>query len=253
MAGTAVQAQEPASLRGRVADTDGRHVAAALIAVRGTSAYTLSDSAGRFSVTQIPPGEHVIVVTQLGYSAVQLRRTFAAGAVVQADVLLQLEPLRGDTITAAAPGLTRLNPQLEGFHERRSRGNGYFYTRTDIARMQPQLFTDVLRRVPGMHLQPVEGPYGTSYVVQLRRATGASGARPCPVLFVVNGVPFPVSADVGINTFIRPEDVAAVEVYSGAAGLPPQFSSTGNNSRCGVVVIWTGNERGAPGGGRDAQ
>jgi hypothetical protein len=55
----------------------------------------------------------------------------------------------------------------------------------------------------------------------------------------MNGMPFPMTSDGVINSFIGPEEVEAVEVYTGTSQIPPQFNST--NARCGVVVIWTLN------------
>ena len=59
--------------------------------------------------------------------------------------------------------------------------------------------------------------------------------------------PFPIGPDNSINNYVVPDDLAGVEVYSGASRVPPQFNSGPQNSRCGVVVIWTFNGRGRPG------
>jgi hypothetical protein len=105
--------------------------------------------------------------------------------------------------------------------------------------MQPRRFTDVLRRVPGVQIQMMPGPFEMGEMVRMSRTTGVTGTRPCPVLFYINGSPFPVTGDIPINHYIAPEEVAAVEIYSGMSQIPPQFNSSLHNARCGVIVIWT--------------
>jgi hypothetical protein len=83
---------------------------------------------------------------------------------------------------------------------------------------------------------PREGPFGPSYAVQSTRADGVDGGRGCQVLFYVNGIPFPVTSDLEINHYVAPDEVAAVEIYTGASQIPPQFNSSTLNARCGVVV-----------------
>jgi hypothetical protein len=57
--------------------------------------------------------------------------------------------------------------------------------------------------------------------------------------YYVNGSPFPLAGDISINHFIAPDDVAAMEVYTGSSQIPPEFNSSLYGSRCGVVAIWT--------------
>ena len=138
-------------------------------------------------------------------------------------------------------GERAVSPALRGFEARRAHGNGYFFNRQEITRMQARVFTDVLRRVPGVNVQPISGPHGSGDVVRMSRTIGVMGARACPVLYYMNGTPFPVTGDVPINTYIVPEDVAAIEIYNGMSQIPPEFSSSLHNARCGVIVIWTLN------------
>jgi hypothetical protein len=52
-------------------------------------------------------------------------------------------------------------------------------------------------------------------------------------------MPLQVAGDMSINQYVTPEDVIAIEVYSGSSQIPPEFLSNLLNSRCGVIVIWT--------------
>jgi len=152
-------------------------------------------------------------------------------------VTLAAVPLPLETVTVT--GDTMIVPGMRGFQERKERGTGKFFTREDIERMQVRLFSDILRRVPGMQVQSANGSYGQGMSIQTGRTQGISGGRTCPVLFYVNGAPFPLTHDVAINNYVSPDEVAAVEVYTGTSQIPAQFSSSQYNARCGVVVIWT--------------
>ena len=237
-----VAAQEWGTLTGTVVGADSIPLADARIQVAGTGPTVASDRDGHFVLARVSPGTHVVEVRLLGYVGVLQRVEVGRGETVAVHIVLTLAPLplAGVAVEAEAARL----PAMRGFEERRAAGGGHFFNRAEIARMQPRVFTDVLRRVPGVQIQSVSGPFGPSDVIRMARTTGISGARACPVLFYVNGTPFPVTSDISINQYIVPEDVVAIEVYSGASQIPSQFQSNLLNARCGVIVIWTrvGNE-----------
>jgi hypothetical protein len=241
--GTLMPQQPAARLTGRITRSDGLPGAGAEILVTARPLQTLAASDGTYELRDIPAGPQRIEVKLIGHRTISLELDFETGAVVHRDLQLELEPIALDGVEARASN--PVSPALQGFNERRERGGGYFYSRDEITRMQARQFTDVLRRVPGATLQPVNGPFGTSYVLQLSRTSGITPL--CPVLYYMNGTPFPVGADNSINNFVVPDDVAGVEVYTGASRVPSQFNSGPQNSRCGVVVIWTFNGRGRPG------
>lgn len=231
-------AQAAGTVRGTVTVPDGSPLALARVSIAGTKLVTLTSLDGTFQIAGVPTGFQAIHVGMVGYGAVlfpvevqeadtvQVRVTLVVAAVTLAAV--EVEGERTPFVVA-----------MRGFEERRARGNGHYFNRMEIARMQAGSFTDVLRRVPGVQVQPVPGPFETGEAVRMSRTIGVMGARACPVLYFVNGSPFPVTGDIQINHFIAPEDVAAVEVYSGMSQIPPQFNSTQHNARCGVIVIWT--------------
>ncbi len=226
---TVASSQQPGALTGHVIDANKAPLRNAHARLLGTQLQTVTDGTGTFKLPAIAPGKYSLEIRMLGYTARVQPVEIAAGETV--DILMQLSivALQLDTMNiTAAP-----NPHLQGFEERRARGQGRYFTREQITKMSPRGLTDVLRRVPGFQLQAARN--GQGFSVQ----TGRTATRVCPVLYYLNGSPFPVSADMSINTFIDPDAVEAMEVYAGASQIPPQFNSAALNARCGVVVIWT--------------
>jgi hypothetical protein len=151
-------------------------------------------------------------------------------------VTLELDPVPVDAIEAT--GARARTPALEGFYARRDRGAGTYFTRREIEAMNAREVTDILRRVPGARVVMIQGPFGATNVLQLVRSQGTS-VRPCPISYYVNGVPFPVRYEIGIDAYVRAQDLEAMEVYSGTSRIPSEFTSAGQTSRCGVVAVWT--------------
>ncbi len=226
---TIAASQQPGAVTGHVIDANKAPLRNAHARLLGTRLQAVTDADGTFRLPAIAPGKYSIEIRMLGYTAKTQSIEIAPGETV--DILMQLSAVAVnlDTVSiTAAP-----NPHLQGFEERRARGQGRYFTREQITKMSPRGLSDVLRRVPGFQLQAARNSDGFS--VQ----TGRTGTRVCPVLFYLNGSPFPVSADMSINTFVDPDAVEAMEVYAGASQIPPQFNSAALNARCGVVVIWT--------------
>jgi hypothetical protein len=224
-------------LSGTVSTASGEPLASAQIIIVGTQIHGLTQQNGSFRIVGIPAGNQTVRVQHLGYRVAEATITLPAGETTNIAVRLEHEPIAVDGVDVEVrAGLT---PQMQGFYDRRSRGMGYFLTRSEIESMQVRQFTDVLRRVPGLQIGSVQGPMGASQVAQIGRTTGFMGQRSCVAQYYMNGVPFSVAQDIGINTYVRPEDIAGIEIYSGTSRIPPQFTTSQQASRCGVIVIWT--------------
>ena len=224
-------------LTGLVVGSDGTPLAQARIRIAGGTPLVLSGSDGRFTISAVRAGDQILEVRLIGYAAFEGLITVVAGQTLDVQVTLATAPIPLKAVEIK--GAPALRPALEGFERRRARGSGHFYNRAEIARMQPRVLTDILRRVPGVVLQPASGSFGSNEVVRMDRATGITGFRNCPVLFFINGMPFQVTGDLSINQYVAPEDVVAIEVYSGSSQIPPEFQANLLNARCGVIVIWT--------------
>ncbi|MGH7520910.1 MAG: carboxypeptidase regulatory-like domain-containing protein [Gemmatimonadales bacterium] len=228
------------AVRGNVTEHDGVPIALAQVRLMGGNRpqNAQTDSAGIFQIPRVAVGWYIVRVTMTGYSpamlpievhrdeTVELRVSLVAAAVALAPV----------EVTADAVPFVQA---LRGFQERRARAQGHFFNHEEIARMQVGRFTDVLRRVPGVQLVPVRGPFEMGEAVRMSRTIGVTGARACPVLYYINGSPFPVTGDIPIDHYIDPDDIAALEIYQGMSQIPAQFNSSSHNARCGVIVIWT--------------
>lgn len=233
-----LQAQRDGSVRGTVARGDSVPLPFAHVSVLGTKSTTRTDRTGGFHVVRVPSGTRVLHVSLAGYqevlTAVDVQPAETAEVrVVLAPAAVRLPPIE----VIGAP--EHFVPAMRGFEERRARASGHFFNREEIVRMQARRFTDVLRRVPGVQLVPLRGPFELGESVRMARTIGVTGTRACPVLYYVNGSPFPITGDIPIDHYIAPEDVAAIEVYHGMSQIPPQFNSSSHDARCGVIVIWT--------------
>jgi hypothetical protein len=234
-----VLAQHPlVVVSGIVTDPDGRPVGGAIVVAPGSGLSVLSDREGRFQLNAVRPGVVRFEARRIGYRTSFTTLQLESGVHASWDVRLERAPLELPPITVSV--VRAATPQIEGFYQRRDRVPGTFFTRNDIETMHARQVTDVLRRVPGARLLPVAGPFGTTHVLQLGRSLGNPATQqPCPILYYVNGVPFHVRLDIGIDALLRADDIQAIEVYSGTARVPAQFHSSANATRCGVVVIWT--------------
>jgi len=116
-----------------------------------------------------------------------------------------------------------------GFSDRKRSGMGYYLDEDQLKLRQTTQFSDMLRTVPGLRVQPAGD--GTNVITSSRDATGGC------VTFYVDGSPWQQMTPGDLDTFVRPEEVGALEVYSGST-TPAQFQQPGQ-SGCTTVVIWT--------------
>jgi hypothetical protein len=147
-----------------------------------------------------------------------------------------------------------------GFNLRMERGEGEFLTRQDIEESGTNIFTELLRYVPGITIVPLPqavltdslagGRTFSNYsTVRLKTPRNQAGfrhrleeAEDCVPVLWVDGLwwgPIDEASATGPDTKIFPRDLEAIELYNHPSILPDMFDSGREAQDCGVVVVWT--------------
>ena len=214
-----LSASQRGTIAGLVTDTAGTPIADARVIADGAPELR-SGADGRFIVRDVPIGSRQVEVLAIGKSPVLTVADVTASdtAVVVASMhrITTLDVIR----VTASPATRRLVRDIE---ERRKLGAGYFRDSTDLVG-HGSLFS-VFHAFPSMRVERTGR--GTDFMITL-----ASAGRRCLANVVVDGR----RSDFDELNFLRPADIAALEVYPRRMSLPMRFL---RNDDCGAIVVWT--------------
>ena len=245
-------------LAGIVRDTNSQPLPLVLVTVLPDSSRTaLTDSGGAYRIDGLSTGIHKVLFRRMGFIPGSFHLVAAESEERRVIVELVPAPLRLDTVTIS--GTAASYPPLErsGFYDRlRARedgaGVGRFITPEEMERLRSLTKTTHVLETAGVRLIHQERgmalwPVGTSNIV-LRGRPLLIG--PCQMAVFIDGIevdigkyyqpPAPGEAGSmgGMDAYIRPQEIRAIEVYHSASGTPQQFQSV-RNAQCGSIVIWT--------------
>lgn len=218
-------AQAPRALIGLVRDSAGHRIPSAEVRARGNIVVARTDDSGRFHVAQMPVGARGVFVRRLGFAPARVLITTRPGDTDSVDVVLSAVVAVLPSVVATAQHDSLSKEVLAEFWERRSRGFGRFITRDDIEQRGGMHFVDLVRTVPGAMIQMSRGRQEIRF--------SRNGMRDCPPQYWVDGIPL----ERGSAEEFAPDNVEAIELYSGPATTPPRFST--RTMSCGTIVIWT--------------
>lgn len=225
-----------ASLRATVvAAEDGEPLEDAFVRIREDSVTLRTDDEGTVFVRGLSPGRKTLEVRYLGRSSASREIALFNGRLTSVELSLEVDAVEVPGIEVTAEKVYRA--KMAGFYERMEQsGSGSFVTRRELAEFDGRRLHSVFRSLVGVRVVRCSGRRLNCYRVVSTRAASLSGS--CSPTFFLDGAPVPInSMSLGIDE-LNPENLEAIEVYSGPASIPPQF--TGNRSqRCGVVVLWT--------------
>ncbi len=217
-----------AQMSGTVRDKDGRPIRGARLRVFDSGIEATTDDAGRFTLTEAPGGTQSVEVRAIGYYPES--RVVDLVANRPASLHVTLFTLRSvlDTVHVTASRI--YSADRNGF-ERRKRGAGYgnFFDENDVARLRPGSIIQLLHRVPGIS---ITGDAFDSAVLMRDMYTGGY----CQPVVYIDGMPVRDLTAREIEGWVRPEELAGMEVYPRAGMAPAEFTRLDG---CGAVVVWT--------------
>jgi hypothetical protein len=209
------------------AAADDRPLPGARVRIDGIGINYVTDESGFLRVSGLPSGPRRIQVGYLGFAPLDEVVAFDPARPTHLTVRLHVQPIPLAEVRVRGRQSILVS---RGFFERRRFGQGTFYTRDEIEQMRPRYMSDVLRRVAGIQV----GNVGVgSRARPAIRGSSAGGLRNCPIQYYIDGT-FTSAFDIDD---VVPTDVEGIEIYKGAATLPPSYNK--GTASCGLVLIWT--------------
>jgi hypothetical protein len=221
---------------GVVTDTLLQPLGAADVSVVGIGARVVTGDNGRFRMLQVPAGQYLLVVRRIGFAPTSgIIEVPPSDTLRLAYTLLRSANLM-DTVRVRD---RRITMRMLDFEKRRLEGVGQFVTQEEIERRGSLQTSDFLRYMRGVQVSVnTTQMFGGTQVYSRREGGGFDANQQqqyCPMQVYLDGIILP--AYFNLDLLPPPKQVAGIEVYSGAATVPPMFS--GPDRRCGVVAIWT--------------
>lgn len=209
-----------------VRSADGlRPLPGAQIMVQGVGIGGVTDQNGVLRMAGLEVGAREVEARFLGFAPQRAVVVLQPEKVSEVAFDLAMQPIE---LAAVRVRTRRSILQINGFFNRRDSSFGTFMTRQEIEAMRPRFLSDVLRRVAGISL--TNSAHGGSSSARIR---GSKVLGSCPIQYYLDGT---MTAMFNIDE-VRPEDVEGLEIYRGAATIPPNFNK--GSAMCGVIVIWT--------------
>src|SRR5262245_7076358 len=219
--GAAAQAQQVGRITGRVMAAEGQYLPGIQIIVVGSTRGAVSDSAGRFTINDVPVGQQTVRATRLGFAPATQPVTVAAGET--ATVNLQMK--------AAAIQLEGVVTVGYGSQSRREVTGAVANVKADslLSQVSGANPLDAMKgRIPGVDITAASFDPGAAQNIRIRGTRSiTAGNNP---LYVVDGVPI-----TGDLRDIDQSSIESIDVLKDASAAAV-YGSRGAN---GVVMITT--------------
>lgn len=242
LAPASLQAQEAATITGRVTNAQGQPEAAVLVRIESLNVGATTGADGNYRLVvpaaRVRAGQAVrISASRQGLSTVVRAVTLAPGANLTQNFSLGAQAIVLDAIVATGQG-------TQTTRERVTTAISEVDAEQISASNEQNIVTALAAKAPGVNVQSSSGDPGSGTYIRIRDASSiVGGTQP---LFVVDGTPIDNSSNAIQGTTggtavanravdINPNDVEQVEILKGAAATAI-YGSRGAN---GVVLITT--------------
>ena len=219
-AGAVAQAQGVGRIAGRVMAAEGQYLPGIQVTVIGTARGAVSDTAGRFTINDVPVGQHVVRAARLGYTPATQTVTVVSGQT--ATVALQL--------TAAALQLDGVVTVGYGAQSRREVSGAVSTIKADALQqvVGGNALDAIKGRIPGVDITATSFDPGATQNIRIRGVRSITASN--DPLYVVDGVPI-----TGDLRDIDQNSIESIDVLKDASAAAV-YGSRGAN---GVLLITT--------------
>jgi hypothetical protein len=204
----------------------------------GTGIEVASDADGKFSLTGLPSGTHMVEVRAVGFTPATQAVDIVQGASGSTEIELANLAFALDTVRVTAQReRIYTSASTAAFERRRKYAVGHVIDEAEIEKRRPIVFTDLLRTVPGVTVVPGKR---SGWDVFMRGGQAILGSGYCRPDIWIDGARVTNDEMFPFDMMVQVNDVRVVEVYARAGLVPPDLAST---SGCGVIGVWTGARR----------
>ncbi|MDB4873696.1 MAG: hypothetical protein JWM41_142 [Gemmatimonadetes bacterium] len=220
------------TIDGIVSDTNLVPIHAAFVSILSTKIRVGTGPNGRFRITNVPPGQYLVIVKRVGFSP-----TSGVVEVPKSDTLRLSYTLTPAVQTLGAVVVTEkaLSTKMREFEARRRLGQGQFLGSEEIDKANTVFATELFRKFMSVNVSPSLTSSMPEYYALSQREGGNPQLGACPMQVYLDQVPLPTPFN--LDLLPSPKEIAAIEVYAGSSTIPPQFN--GYNRGCGVILVWT--------------
>lgn len=211
----------------------GNPLPGANVQISGTNIGSATNPSGEFSISEVPAGEQVLVVSFVGYEATERTINVQAGGTTEVRVSLTPDAQALDEVVVTGYGGQQARRDVTGSVESISAEEI-----EGVPVTSPEQF---LQGVSGVQLTTTSGMAGAAINVRVRGPASIEGGN--SPLYVVDGVPV-ISGDFGSDvgtaatnalSDLSPSNIESIEVLKDASATAI-YGSRGAN---GVVLIET--------------
>jgi hypothetical protein len=226
-----------AAIDGVVTDTSLMPLSGATISMMGSALRVVTGDNGRFRISELAPGQHIVLARRLGYEPLSVSVQLIAGDTERVSFSLERNTTTLDTVVVAAKGVPS---RLDEFETRyRNHLASSAFNRDDIVKVNPIDTWQMLSRVPSVKFDSK----GSALIAVSNRGMKIDRtmqAVPCIMSVMIDGIRMGgADGNFDLTRLPPPEDIHGIEVFAGPASIPPQYGGAGNNKMCGLIAIWT--------------
>jgi TonB-dependent starch-binding outer membrane protein SusC len=213
-----------------ISSADNKPLADVSIAIPGTSAITVSDQNGQFTI-EASPGDKLLI-SIIGYQSKDVK----VGKGNTLEIRLEQTAIKLDDVVVIGYGRAKRKDVTGAISS---------ITGDELRKVQPVTFDQALQgKVPGVVVQQISGQPGGAVSIQIR---GLSSFTSNPPLYVIDGVIIGGAANTsgGSNPLasINPSEIESIDVLKDASATAIYGSQATN----GVIIITTKRgQAGAP-------